>query len=428
MAYYEKRTLNRHMKFGHSNAKRKRYRCPNSLCDKSYSSVSSFRMHACVDGRRPQDMLNTLCSLCDKRFFNKYELRRHMQRQHVTKPDNYHCSACDRTFLCRYWDSFVLHVAQKCPTTLTFVCDYCGSTIQSKMKMIKHFVDRHNFNCTAKVNPCPHCPKLFSTKFSLDCHVKKRHTKPKCAYCKKVFSTKSGYSLHQKHCMPKKTFDAYSNLAASVDETTIASTIESHSCDICKCSFITKPNLLEHITKVHHSENGVESKVDLSQRTVTAEKLLSKHPCTTCNQTFKNAASLSKHRKRMHKSKRHFKCQTCRITFIGEKLYHKHFKNGDCVLKQMQRYQCTICARIFTRNSNLRRHYKQMHSNDNEYFQCDICNQKFANKQSIIKHLRQGDHRTSWKCEFCLGNFKHRSAFMVHSAHCKLKRFEVVIV
>lgn len=107
MAYYEQRTLNRHIRLAHSTAQRKRFRCPNTLCDKSYSSIAAFRTHACIDGRRPQNLLKINCELCQKRFFNKFELTRHVKRAHSYRAENFTCDGCGKTFLHRFWDSYV---------------------------------------------------------------------------------------------------------------------------------------------------------------------------------------------------------------------------------------------------------------------------------------------------------------------------------
>lgn len=408
MAYYEQRTLNRHMKYAHSTALRKRYRCPNTLCDKSYSSISSFKMHACVDGRRPQKFLNTICSMCSKRFFNKFELNRHIKRTHVSKPENFKCNECNKTFIYRYWDSFVLHVAQKCAKIIKYQCEYCSKVVPSKTKLIEHFVDNHDIVSITKAQPCPHCSKLFFNKNSLKYHLKKNHIDLKCDHCYKTFLSKAGYSLHQKKCIPKKTFDKYSKGITGFDRETAA-----HECHICKCSFIKKTNLLEHMTEVHLKKNF---QFQLKKAPI------SQNICSMCDQSFTNRFSLSKHKIRMHKNKRNFKCQKCNVKFTGEKIFRNHLKKSECIKKQIQQYQCIVCSKIYARNAYLKRHLKQMHSSKSEYFACDVCNRSFNSKRSLLRHFQNRDHRTTFQCEFCLRIFKRISGYKTHMNFCKSNR------
>lgn len=414
MSYYEQRTLNRHMKYAHSNLQRKRFRCPNAQCDKSYSSASSFRMHACVDGRRPQDMLNTSCALCNKKFFNRFELKRHMKRTHVTKPDNFRCSDCGRGFLYRYWDSYILHVAQKCTKTIMYHCDYCGKSLPSKAKLMEHFAGVHDIENTAKKLDCPKCTRYFFTTNNLNYHMKKVHVELKCAYCKLTLKSKGGMSLHLKKCGPKKTFDKYAQQDAAVTNGPVIGS-SSHACEICKCTFITRENLLEHQTEVH-----VEKNFAVKDDSVRKPQ----HACSTCNLPFANALALARHKKRMHKNRRQFKCTSCNVNFVGEKLYHNHFRQSKCKKKELRRYQCTVCSRIFTRNSNLKKHFRKIHLNlrNSVQFICDICGRSFSSKRSLWVHFVRGDHRNSLQCEFCELTFKHLPACWKHSVYCKAKK------
>lgn len=400
MAYYEQRTLNRHMKYTHSTASRKRFRCPNALCDKYYSSISSFKMHACVDGRRPQKLLNTNCPMCNKQFFNKFELNRHMKRTHVTKPDNFNCIGCNKTFLYRYWDSFVLHVQQKCAKTIMYECEYCSKMVQSKTKLIEHFDEQHSIISTSKAVPCPECSKLFFNKNNLNYHLKKSHLELKCDRCNKIFRSKTGVSLHQKRCLPKKTFDKYSKPITGSDPN--PKTESLHECN-------KKINLLKHMTQVH-----LKKKFQLQPKTAPP-----KYVCLICNQSFKTLLTLCNHKDRRHKNKRTFKCQMCNVKFTVEKLYQKHLKKSKCVKTEHQQYQCTICPKIYSRNTNLKKHVKQMHLYENEHFSCDVCDRSFNTKRSILSHLLKGDHRTTFQCEFCLAIFKRISGYKTHILFCK---------
>lgn len=334
MAYYVQRTLNRHMKYAHSIEGRKRFRCPNALCDKFYSSVSSFRSHACVDGKRPPSFLNAKCSMCSKQYFNQFELNRHINRAHhadAPQLENVTCNSCNKSYSYRYWDLFVQHVAQKCPKTIRYECDYCSTVLKSKTKLIEHFVNRHNFACEAKALPCPKCDKLFFKKNSLSWHLKTNHLQYKCNRCHKICHSKSGLSLHKKRC-----------------------SLQTSS------------------------------------------------------------------------TSRNFECPACNVKFSHKKSYQRHLTESKCnKTAKLQGYQCEACAKIYSRKSSLGRHVRKQHSDESEHrvtreqFSCDVCDKSFHQKRSLLNHFRNGDHRTSFECEFCRAIFKRITGYKTHIIHCK---------
>lgn len=415
-AYYAQVTLNRHMQLAHSIRHRKRYRCPNTICDKSFLALSSFRTHSCVHATRSRSKaLKTVnCSLCSKTFYNNPELNKHIQRNHVRRPEDrkYKCSECNRTFLCRFYDLYVQHVARKCGKA-AYTCDYCWRVLSSKSKLFKHFIENHRFVVSpTDVHSCPLCSKLFFNKSSLNHHLKKtKHFDLKCVHCHKTFRSQTGLTLHSKQCIPKKTFDKYSKLVTDGNDRRP----ESHECNVCKCSFLTMANLLEHKILVH-----LKKKFEFKQQ----KDPIPKYSCSTCNQLFICQSSLTKHKRQLHKSKKKLTCRTCNVKFIGEGLYEKHFEASECRHRENLQYQCTVCSKVYSSNVHLRSHFKQMHSSNSQHFDCDICGLSFSRKNSIVRHMRRGDHRNTLQCEFCLATFKRISGYKTHAMYCQYGRKE----
>lgn len=367
-AFYEQRTLTRHIKHSHSYAPQMRYRCPNAICDKDYASLESFKMHSCVNGRRSESFMNTNCSLCNKRFFNKCELQRHFNRVHVSKPDDFQCLECDKKFRYHNYGSYVLHVAQQCPDKVTYECGYCSKFVPSKSRLIEHFVVGHHMANVTNAKSCAFCSKLFYHKIKLKLHLKKYHFDVICEHCNITFRSRQGLSLHRKQCVLSQNDSKYQNM----------------ECSICQSSFINKAKLLEHMTEVHKGENY---KLPLKTAPIT------KHFCTVCQQSFSTLYSLSKHKRQMHKKKRQ--------------------------PKEGVQYQCTICSIIYTRNDYLRKHIKLYHLNQMDTFECDLCSRAFTSKWTLIQHFRIGDHQTTLQCESCHKTFKGIAANKTHMKHCK---------
>lgn len=380
----------------HSNSKRQ-YRCPNATCDRIYASLESFRRHGC-DGRRLERFKTTNCSMCDKRFFFKDELKEHMKRMHVAKPEKFKCDDCNKTYSYNSWSSYVLHVAQKCALTIMYECYYCAEVVKGKAKLIKHFVDQHNLEITSN-SRCQQCYKMFSSRKKLNLHFRKHHQEFKCEYCFTSFKSKTHRSLHQKNCIPKKTFEKYSKDATSTDVK-----MESHQCKICECSFINEMNLLEHMTEVH-----------LDNNIPTVQN--SKYVCSVCNHSFKTDITLSLHKLRIHKYNQSFKCAKCLKKFKGEKNFQHHSKS-ECVTVGST-FQCTFCSKLYPSNRSLKTHLQRVHSRDEKPV-CNICNKSFASKPALKLHMKKGDHPINLQCEFCQRNFKRTSSYTTHLMNCKL--------
>ena len=62
---------------------------------------------------------------------------------------------------------------------------------------------------------------------------------------------------------------------------------------------------------------------------------------------------------------------------------------ADAVSNQRERtdYVCDICSRRFNENSNLQRHKRSVHS-DNEQYQCSVCFARFNRPDSLQRHLK----------------------------------------
>ena len=81
-----------------------------------------------------------------------------------------------------------------------------------------------------------------------------------------------------------------------------------------------------------------------------------------------------------------FSCIKCKETFAFTPGVFKHVKEGRCENKSKKvakEHKCTICDKIFDRESRLIKHQK-VHTKDP--FKCIKCLQEFLNKSSFMKH------------------------------------------
>ena len=115
----------------------KLYAC--ELCDKRYASSFSLKSHKLnthgVGGERP------MCSICNRSFYNKSFLRRHVLEQHEKDP-RLQCKTCNHFFLRK--DNLEAHILN----------------IHGEQK------ENH---------PCKLCSKSYGTKERLQDHLRTSH-------------------------------------------------------------------------------------------------------------------------------------------------------------------------------------------------------------------------------------------------------------
>ncbi len=121
------------------------YKC--HMCNKKCDSLLSLKNHR-------QSMHESLvCTLCGKRYSEKFGLDRHMFEAHdYLEPGMDACNICKLTF-----------------------------------RLKKRFIDHMELHKTGL--KCNHCSEIFSDSKSLRCHREKEHTKRYCPHCPLTFKS-----------------------------------------------------------------------------------------------------------------------------------------------------------------------------------------------------------------------------------------------
>ena len=104
-------------------------------------------------------------------------------------------------------------------------------------------------------------------------------------------------------------------------------------CPVCSKQFKKKPYLSVHMHQ-HEAE---------------------RFSCETCGKRFTYKCNLVAHLP-VHSDSRDFRCDTCHKTFK-----HSFALKSHARLHGESEFMCVLCEKPFTRNLNLRRHYKKMH-------------------------------------------------------------------
>ncbi|KAK1344316.1 hypothetical protein QTO34_014882 [Cnephaeus nilssonii] len=155
-----------------------------------------------------------------------------------------------------------------------------------------------------------------------------------CGTCSKVFQNSSNLSRH----------------------------VRSHGdklfkCEECAKLFSRKESLKQHVS-YKHSRNEVDSEY--------------RYRCGTCEKTFRIESALEFHN-----------CRTGTLAHPGE-----GGTSGSRLsdLPDDKTFQCEMCFRFFSTNSNLSKHKKK---HGDKKFACEVCNKMFYRKDVMLDHQRR---------------------------------------
>lgn len=104
------------------------------LSDDSSSDIKDSEIQ--VDGgAKPSQSAESAstCGVCDRVFYNRSNLRRHLNTVHSIK--YVECELCDLTFNSRRELTF--HMKKQHPK-VDVICDFCGEVLNTKEELIKH--------------------------------------------------------------------------------------------------------------------------------------------------------------------------------------------------------------------------------------------------------------------------------------------------
>lgn len=313
------------------------------------------------------------CEVCQKRFLEAAELKKHFIRIHV-KQEQLKTLNFRRLAL----------VAKLDITSL--VCTLCEQEIDSIEALLEHLRSEHEKQvCTSDLVPfkfdkagyrCVVCDADFGTFKTLLVHMHLHYQNHVCKVCEAGFYSRASLRMHHKnmHVLPR-------------DE-------GSFPCPQCSKSYRTLDARREHINRVHlkndkrhHCHVCSEKFKDTADRNqhcqeVHGLKAMVNYQCNSCPKNFKRSSGLSAHVRQCHLMERTHDCKFCDMSFwsICELKNHmvKH-TGGD------ESFVCDKCNKAYSRKKVLRQHMK-IHFPGKHV--CDMCNRSFAQKCSLKYHLR----------------------------------------
>ena len=161
-------------------------------CEKDYSDQVGLVLHIAAV-HKIGDEIN--CGECDKVFFHKVILRKHIIKNHTKK--NLLCEHCDyRTSVKRYLNRHYERVHSE-ETVKNEICMECGTKFRLKGHLRLHERRVHK---KVRKHKCNICQKAFFAKDTMICHLKIHtgETNFQCRHCDKQFIQKVNRDTHEK--------------------------------------------------------------------------------------------------------------------------------------------------------------------------------------------------------------------------------------
>lgn len=129
--------------------------------------------------------------------------------------------------------------------------------------------------------------------------------------------------------------------------------------------------------------------------------------CDTCEETFDAYSKLNEHKKTHGKER--YQCPTCFRWF--QKRYH--MKNHEKIHKGLKSYECDLCQKRYTSQTNLDRHIRVTHHNEKKHH-CDLCGKSFSQLAILRQHHAVHMTERNFECDVCGKAFKLKQHLRLH--------------
>lgn len=276
------------------------------------------------------------CCLCSKSFTSEIRLLDHVEKLHyndIHQPQKYTsvlpvaCISCNK----RFTDKFKLKKHQKdqeLKNYSTYICSKCGLNITNTPKLIRKHEATHK--SYPKTYDCAHCKSTFKSRGYLLNHIRTHvQRKLSCHECGRLFTRTDHLKTHIQ--VVHNSNDA-----------------EYFRCDLCDFKSFLKQNLrvhmLVHLTgenrfQCKYCEKVYNYKCDL-KRHVYRHENTSPYKCDVCLKSFYSKSNLNVHRK-THLGIKEYKCDVCEQRFSQNvsllnhcKTIHKKHETLSAVVKK----------------------------------------------------------------------------------------------
>ncbi|KAK7603158.1 hypothetical protein V9T40_003157 [Parthenolecanium corni] len=287
----------------------------------------------------PFSLFEFRCTVCQELFSNFSVLKKHCKQEHGSSA--FVNCVCGKQLRAR---TAIIEHRRKHTGTSLYKCDTCNKTFNRRSLMCLHKMSHVPKDEQPYV--CCKCAKRFHTASLLKKHEKVHLPEEErfldvCNICQKRFTSKSSVNAHlravhygEKPFVCEHCGNSFSSKAILTDHLTTHSTYAPWPCDVCKRNFKSKYRLNVHMD-MHRSV---------------------KYRCPHCPMELSTRRTLRMHLL-VHKEEKAYVCKVCSKAFRRS----KDLKNHSNLHTGRRPYQCEFCDRTFANGSNCRAHKLRMH-------------------------------------------------------------------
>eukprot|EP00092_Neocalanus_flemingeri_P035387 GFUD01038500.1.p1 GENE.GFUD01038500.1~~GFUD01038500.1.p1 ORF type:complete len:467 (+),score=85.85 GFUD01038500.1:46-1401(+) len=231
---------------------------------------------------------------------------------------------------------------------------------------------------------CPVCDRIFLKLSSLTTH-KESHRNKKTEL-KKYQCVKCGLNYSSKWTLERHVTKKHGNRSNSQADDQISETIQKFQCSTCDTSFYTSIGIVKHRSE-EHGDN--ERKRDFK--------------CSKCIMCYYTNKELQRHKRYKHgkyEQKTILRCPICGLSFSvhSQVLRHINMKHpegkdqeqSESLKDKKGKVRCSLCQETFFLRTTLKRHMKRVH--EGVIFGCGVCNKIYSQKSHLYCHCKKFDH------------------------------------
>ncbi|XP_066255790.1 uncharacterized protein [Euwallacea similis] len=149
-------------------------------------------------------------------------------------------------------------------------------------------------------------------------------------------------------------------------------------CKICTKNFRTSTLLKVHSLECHSQKGITKTELVEGPNGVTSTEEKGLYECVECKRRFNTPARIAKH------MADHFKASDGLTVKTKQKNEGNQTTSGPEADRKI--FSCHVCARQFSRYSNLQRH-TEIHEGEEAMYQCSICNCSYRYISSLTRHV-----------------------------------------
>ncbi|XP_071574276.1 uncharacterized protein [Temnothorax nylanderi] len=375
------------------------------------------------------------CEKCNKGFHKRYLLRRHMKGCQNYRKDPgallTRCRACERIFKDRA--SLQKHIENH---HSTYTCHLCNETITSKLGIMTHnrvnHMDHPDLTCDH-----PSCKKLFRTKEDLESHRKdhKYHNNPNvCDFCGDTVENKLKLkmhvlSLHRNEigvscgvCLiPMKD---PKDLKKHVEAEHSSVLSNPNTCQVCGKQYASKWKAFDH-TKKCHGKVFLTCKQCLA--VFTDENDIRDHYEHVHN-VPKDQLAIFEYRMDIGAKREGYETPDIIVKEEPDDLEFDEEMCDESSNDSRKRrrspndtYDCEMCPEIFLNSDTLAKHYQNVHNTDPV--------RMFKKFKKDSDNKRKMRNRNNFECKNCKKQFSTKTLFWNHINVCtrrnSIGRFDI---